>query len=233
VTRRHARRLAGIGGFLLAALTSALPASAAGLSCAQAAAVAEADERLPPGLLLAIGNVESGRIDAMGMRTPWPWTINAGGMGRFFASADEAVSAVQALRAGGMQSIDIGCFQINLFHHPDAFPDLASGFDPLTNALAAARFLVSLHQELGAWEPAIAAYHSRADTLGAPYRDRVLASWHGAPAASGEVTFAGIHVWGPSGEIGFGAWSPSLGSRSVAAGPSRVRLPRVVTVSVR
>jgi hypothetical protein len=145
------RPIAAIGGILMAPLVSLWPAEAAAVSCAQAAAIAETAAFLPPGLLLAIGNVESGRIDASGQRAPWPWTINAGGIGRFFASAEEAILATERLHAGGVESIDVGCFQINLFHHPDAFPDLAHGFDPLANAEAAAKFLTALHEEFGTW----------------------------------------------------------------------------------
>ena len=227
----RARNLA-LAGILLAGLTPMQPVDAETLSCTQAAAAVEASAAIPAGLLLAIGNVESGRTDPVGVRTPWPWTINAGGVGHFFASAEDAVFAVQALRAGGTQSIDIGCFQINLFHHPDAFADLTSGFDPLINAQAAARFLVSLHEELGTWELAIAAYHSRVDTLGAPYRDHVLASWHGT-APAGKSAFPGIHIWGPAGEIGFDAALPSLGPRISLAASPRGQLPRVITISVR
>jgi hypothetical protein len=230
VTER-ARNLA-FAGMLLAGLTPVQPVHAQSLSCTQAAATVEAGSAIPPGLLLAIGNVESGRTDPMGVRSPWPWTINAGGVGHFFASSGDAVFAVQASRAAGVQSIDIGCFQINLFHHPDAFADLASGFDPLINAQAAARFLVSLHEEFGTWELAIAAYHSRLSTLGAPYRDQVLASWHGS-AFAGRSVFAGIHIWGPTGEIGLGAVLPSATTRISVAASSRARLPRVITISVR
>jgi hypothetical protein len=230
VTRRLTRRLMGVGGLLLA--VCARPADAVALSCTEAAAMAEAGAGIPPGLLLAIGNVESGRTDEVGKRSPWPWTINTGGAGRFFATAEEAVLAVETLRAGGVQSIDIGCFQINLFHHPDAFPDLVSSFNPLTNALAAARFLLSLHEEFGAWEPAIAAYHSRVDMLGAPYRDRVLGFWHGTPVA-GRITLAGVHVWGPAGEVGFGAGLSSWTAWPKFAGAPPLRLPHVVTASAR
>lgn len=196
-------RLATIG---LAALLATLAASstrAATLSCAQAAAVAETSARIPARLLLAIGVVETGRTDAAGARAPWPWSIQTGSVGRYFDSAEAAVAAVQSLLAHGVRSIDVGCFQINLFHHSGAFPDLASGFDPLTNATVAAHFLVSLHDEFGAWEPAVAAYHSRTQALGTPYRDMVLASWRGAaPPLPGKVAVVGIRVWGPAGEIG-------------------------------
>jgi hypothetical protein len=242
VSRGVLRRLAGTSGILLATLLLISPADAAALSCAQAAAIAEAGAGLPPGLLLAIGNVESGRVDASGQRSPWPWTINAGGIGHFFETAEQAVLVTQGLRASGVQSIDIGCFQINLFHHPNAFPDLATGFDPLANAQAAARFLVSLHEELGAWEPAIAAYHSRVNTVSAPYRERVLAAWHGHPVPAGielagvhvwGPAFAGIHVWGPGGEISSGGRLSASASRSAPGVASRPQLPRVITAWVR
>jgi hypothetical protein len=222
----HARTLA-LAGVLLAGLTRVQPVAAESLSCTQAAGAAENAAAIPTGLLLAIGNVESGRTGPMGVRTPWPWTINAGGIGHFFASSEDAVLAVQALRAGGAQSIDIGCFQINLLHHPNAFPDLASGFDPLTNARAAAQFLTSLREELGTWELAVAAYHSRVETRGGPYRDQVLASWRGTPL-TGRAVFAGIHIWGPTGEIGFDA-----APRISASASSIARLPHVITISVR
>jgi hypothetical protein len=230
VTVAVSRCLIGFG-ILLACAT---PADALGLSCAQAAAIAEAGSDIPHGLLLAIGNVESGRIDSMKQRSPWPWTINTGGVGRFFETADAAILAVQSLRAGGTQSIDIGCFQINLLHHPNAFPDLATGFDPLANALAAARFLVSLHAEFGAWEPAVAAYHSRSDIEGTPYRERVLAAWHGTPppAAIG-VASARIHIWGPNGELGLPAGQSLPITNAPLAGGWRRRLPHVITVSIR
>jgi hypothetical protein len=216
---------------MLALLGFFWSADAAILSCTEAAAVAETSMSVPPGLLLAIGKVESGRPDTMGNRLPWPWTINIGGVGHFFNTAADAVLTVQNLRASGVQSIDIGCFQINLFHHPNAFSDLASGFDPLTNALAAARFLVSLHAEFGTWDSAIAAYHSRVDTQGAPYRDRVLAAWHAIPLTNG-ITLAGIHVWGPTGEIGLYTQIYSKVLSPMLAGALQSQLPRIVTISV-
>lgn len=227
-------RLARIGLALVLAVLAALPGRAGATSCAQAAAVAEGVAGIPAGLLLAIGLVESGRTDAAGVRAPWPYAIQSGGAGRFLASAEDAVAAVQALQAGGVQSVDVGCFQINLLHHPDAFPNLASGFDPLANAHAAARFLASLRDELGAWEPAVAAYHSRTEALGAPYRDLVWAAWHGtqAPAAAIRAVVS-IRVWGPAGEIVAAAPAPTLVSMMVPMPRAWVRMPRIVTASAR
>ena len=226
-------------GFVLAlamlAVLAGRAAAAAPASCAEAAAAAEAGVGIPKGLLLAIGLVESGRTDAAGKRAPWPYAIQSGGVGRFHTSAEQAVAAVQALQAGGVQSVDVGCFQINLMHHPNAFPNLASGFDPTANAHAAARFLVSLHEELGAWEPAVAAYHSRTDALGAPYRDLVLAAWRGTPPPPAAVrAVAAIRVWGPAGKIDLNASpGPTLVSMSVPMPRTWVRMPRIVTASAR
>ena len=230
-------RLAGIGGIVLLQLAYCPPAGAATLSCADAARIAEAESALPPGLLLAIGQIESGRIDGTGQRSPWPWTINASGLGRFFGTANDAVRAVRELHAAGVRSIDIGCFQISLLYHEKAFTDLVSGFDPLINARAAARFLLSLRDELGDWKPAIAAYHSRTNALGGPYRERVLAAWNGVPwhsvPGSRMVTLASVRVWGPSGpddlEIRTSSWQHVF----MPAGGSRYRLPRVITGSPR
>ena len=139
-----------------------------------------------------------------------------------------------ALQAGGVQSIDVGCFQINLMHHPGAFPDLATGFDPMANAVVAAHFLASLREELGAWEPAVAAYHSRTETLGTPYRDLVLAAWHGTPPPAAVVrAVAGIRVWGPAGEIVPASTGPTLVSMMAPMPRTWVRMPRIVTASAR
>ena len=215
------------------ALLAGFAGRADAMTCAEAAAAAEGAAKLPPGLLLAIGLVESGRTVAPGVRAPWPFAVQSGGVGRFHASAEDAVAAVQAMQAAGVQSVDVGCFQINLFHHPDAFPSLASGFDPLTNATAAARFLLSLRDELGAWEPAVAAYHSRTEALGAPYRDLVLAAWHGTPPPPAAVR-AVIRVWGPAGEISPAASpGPILVSMTAPAPGSWVRMPRLVAAAAR
>ena len=131
---------------------------------------------MPPGLLLAIGVVESGRFDpATGRKAPWPWTIDANGAGQAFAGLADATAAVRTLQERGVASIDVGCFQINLHNHPAAFANLEEAFDPPANAAYAARFLSLLHTRTGSWEAATAAYHSSTPRLGDSYRDTVLA----------------------------------------------------------
>lgn len=183
--------------------------------CEAAAKWAEMEWKLPPGLLIAIGKVESGRRIA-GRSVAWPWTINAGG-GHFFGAKTLAVSRVLELQASGVRSIDVGCFQVNLLHHSAAFPNLEDAFDPRANATYAARFLHSLHRRTGSWDGAIALYHSATPALGEAYRGRVLSRWtsegstvqtsetaaskpvaSGWPAAGGWVAGtagAGVRVW--------------------------------------
>lgn len=149
-----------------------------GQACDVAGAAAERRHEVPEGLLRAIGRVESGRRDpATGQVAAWPWTINAEGRGRAFDSVADALAATEVLRRGGVGSIDVGCFQVNLLHHPGAFATLEEGFDPERNAEYAARLLKSLRGRTGSWEEAVAAYHSATPERGGPYRDRVLAAW--------------------------------------------------------
>lgn len=151
-----------------------------GSLCRQAIHAAEREYRLPPALMQAIGRVESGRTDpATGAVTPWPWTINVGGQGRFFDTKEEAVAAVQVLRARGVKLIDVGCMQVNLHHHPQAFASLEEAFDPVANARYAAQFLTRLYQAQRNWELAAAQYHSSTPELAAAYRLKVLAAWPG------------------------------------------------------
>lgn len=158
---------------------------AQGLLCRSAVAAAERSSGLPPHLLAAISRVESGRRDpATGAVHPWPWSVNAEGQGLFYATKAEAVAAVRAMQANGVRSIDIGCGQINLMHHPDAFPSLEVAFDPQSNAAYAAKFLKELFARTGDWNKTAGMYHSATPGLGDEYRERVLAVWpeekHGA-----------------------------------------------------
>ncbi len=156
----------------------------AGDDAACGAAIVAAERGLPPKLLGAVGVTESGRL-INGRVVAWPWTIDVGGVGQFFASKADAVAAVQALQASGVQSIDVGCMQINLLHHPAAFASLDEAFDPGANALYARRFLLDLFRAAGDWPDAVAAYHSHTPEIAAGYRRRVMAAWPLAAAYGG------------------------------------------------
>lgn len=158
--------------------------------CDWAITDAENAWNLPAHLLGAIAQVESGRPDpATGRLEPWPWTVNADGQGTFYRTKAEAIAAVRALQARGVQSIDVGCLQVNLMFHPHAFASLDAAFDPRTNALYAARFLHTLYDGGRGWLAAIAAYHSQTESIGADYRQRVLALWRN-PAADWHLGLA-------------------------------------------
>ncbi len=152
--------------------------------CGPAIAQANASHHLPAGLLNAMAQVESGRSNGQGGRlTAWPWTIDANGAGYIYPTEQAAERAAAAFQAAGIASLDIGCLQVNLAQHPDAFASLAQAFDPVANADYAAGFLVSLERKFGNWPQAVAAYHSQTPALGGPYVARVFAEWHGhAPA---------------------------------------------------
>ncbi len=189
--------------FFIMLIGAALPGRAAivppntaapGLLCRAAIAAAERAQAIPAQLMAAIGRVESGRKDeASGAWHPWPWTVNAEGQGAYFNTKAEAVAAVRAMQARGTRSIDVGCMQVNLMHHPDAFGSLEQAFDPAANAAYAARFLRQLFGQTGAWPKAVALYHSATPELGGPYAAKVMAAWPDEtrhPATSGALSQA-------------------------------------------
>jgi hypothetical protein len=164
---------------MLLCLLGTTPAAAEpGRLCRAAIQAAERAAGIPAQLLMAIGRVEAGRRDPeTGAFHPWPWTINAEGRGQFFPTKAAAIAAVQQLQGRGVRSIDIGCMQVNLRHHPDAFPNLEAAFDPATNARYAARFLTELNATRNDWARAASAYHSQTPEFAEPYRARVMAAW--------------------------------------------------------
>jgi len=146
--------------------------------CLRYVQIYERSMRIPQGLLTAIAFTESGRELDQGERVPWPWTINVGGLGRYFDSKDEAVAAVRKLLDEGQRSIDVGCMQINLRYHPNAFRDIETAFDPAANVAYGAQYLASLYRLQGSWPKAVERYHSTDDGRRAEYREKVLAFWN-------------------------------------------------------
>jgi len=157
---------------------ASVPAANPWQICADFAARAETEQDLPPHLLAAISKVESGRWDSSrGALSAWPWTVTAGSDGGFFPTKAAAIAEVHALRAQGRRNIDVGCMQINLKHHPEAFTDLEDAFDPAQNVGYAADLLLRLRQEARSWTKAIAFYHSRTPKFNGPYRLKVFRAW--------------------------------------------------------
>jgi hypothetical protein len=186
-----------------------------GAQCRAAIAQAEQAVGIPAQLLASIARVESGRRDPKsGVFAPWPWTANAEGQGFFFESKAEAVAAIRKMRADGVRSIDVGCLQVNLMHHPDAFTTLEAAFDPMQNAAYAAKFLNDLHTQSGDWAKAAALYHSANPEFGEPYQRKVLAAWPDEKRLAGEAPSSGF-AWGS------GAARPAFGVDRTAFAAAR------------
>ncbi len=158
---------------VLAPLGAAEQASAL---CTAAIAAAEGKYATPPGLLGAIARVESGRpIPPTNVTGPWPWAIDADGGAYFFDSKSEAVAWARTAMARGVKYIDVGCMQIDLPQHPQAFRSLEEAFDPMLNTDYGARYLKSLRdgETGGDWTIAVGLYHSHTPDLAMEYRQRV------------------------------------------------------------
>ena len=173
--------------FLLAILVGSLSTEAQVYAYAQGGAwdvcerhtrARERETDVPLNLLTAISLAETGRWnDSRQAISAWPWAINAEGEGYFLPSKAAAIAKVRALRAEGVRSIDVGCMQVNLIHHGDAFDSLEAAFDPRTNVAYAAEFLTRLHDRSGSWSTAAGRYHSSTAKHGVPYRKRVVRLW--------------------------------------------------------
>jgi hypothetical protein len=143
--------------------------------CAMALRQAEQRYHLPPGLLVSIAMAESGRpITSFTDIRPWPWTIDADGTGLFLDSKAAAI-AWMLTQAPHHRYVDVGCMQIDLRYHPNAFTSIGDAFDPAVNADYAARLLIGLYdgEAGGNWDIAVGLYHSHTSLLAAEYRDHV------------------------------------------------------------
>lgn len=129
--------------------------------CRQAIQAEERRSQIPPRLLAAIASVESGRWDKVSrVNVAWPWTVMAEGKGKFYPDQHTAIQAVEKLRQRGVSNIDVGCMQINLGYHPDAFESLHEAFNPEANVAYAAAFLKQLRVQKRSWQRAVRFYHS-------------------------------------------------------------------------
>ena len=158
--------------------------------CVELTQLAERTRRFPKGLLYAIARVESGRSGASGARTtPWPWTVTVAGDGRYYESKQRAVRVVEQLQRDGRSNIDVGCMQVNLYHHGRAFRTLSEALDPVNNVAYATEYLVVLYKRYNNWEEAIKHYHSSDPTKHDHYLLRVKRAWEiaRAPRANNAV----------------------------------------------
>lgn len=157
---------------LAAVLAPSLPAAAATPDlCLRAAEEAARKTGVPLQVLLAVTLTETGR-SRDGALHPWPWALNRGGEGLWFATEEEALAVLSDAVAQGTGNIDVGCFQLNYRWHGAAFASLEEMLDPRANALHAARLLAGHAAEQGDWIAAAGAYHSATPEKAAAYLAR-------------------------------------------------------------
>jgi len=143
--------------------------------CEKQTRIMERQKNIPKDLLKAISLAEAGRWNAKTKANiAWPWTVTYDGKGRFFDSKQEAQAEVEIALTEGVRNIDVGCMQINLKYHPDAFTRLSDAFDPAINTAYAATFLKSIQAKNKNWALATGVYHSSTKEKALKYRRRVF-----------------------------------------------------------
>ena len=146
--------------------------------CARYFQIYEKQNHMPSNLLRAVSVTESGRWSReLNKLVAWPWTINVGGRGYHYNSKKEAINAVLKLKKKGKTSIDIGCMQINLKYHPEAFDNLEQTFEPKFNIEYASSFLKDNYEKTGSWEGAIRRYHNINPKHSNKYIARIYQTW--------------------------------------------------------
>lgn len=119
---------------------------------------------LPPGLLSAVGLVESGLH---------PWTLNLGGEA---VEAPDFASVAKLLRgADGVprRDVAVGCLQIHMRYHLDRFPAPEWALVPGYNVWYGASLLRELKDRYGDWGLAVAHYNGSDPAAQRDYVSRV------------------------------------------------------------
>jgi hypothetical protein len=146
--------------------------------CAMAVDHAEQKHNILGQILRAISLAESGRYDRLRKASfAWPWTVTSGKNSHYLPSLEAAIAKVKEMRAQNIRNIDVGCMQVNLAYHPDAFANLDEAFNPETNVAYAAAHLKKLYIARHSWTLAVGYYHSSTRRLNRSYRRKVMGLW--------------------------------------------------------
>lgn len=133
---------------------------------------------IPHKLLEAVALNETGRYHKnMEETLPWPWSVNFLGKSYYFDSKYEAVYFVKKIISKGIKNIDVGCMQVNLHHHGNAFKNVNDAFDPKQNIAYAASLISNYHLLSNNWLRAVSKYHSHNTEKGHPYAENVAVIW--------------------------------------------------------
>lgn len=130
-------------------------------------------------LLSTIALVETGRYNpdhSLGVN-PWPWTVTSIKGSAYHKSKKEAISKIKSLISEGVKSIDVGCMQINLKFHGEAFSSIEDALDPEKNTAYAASYLKRLYRSTGSWGKAATTYHSGNQDKALKYEEKLISAW--------------------------------------------------------
>lgn len=188
------------------AILTAMIGTARADSCEDYTTTYERTNGIPAGLLTAIAHVESGRADAAGAVRAWPWTVTSPEGDVKHATKWDAITAVQDLRRRGITNIDVGCMQVNLRHHPNAFRNLNVAFDPEANVAYGANYLMQQYRRTGDWRLAAAHYHSTNPEHAGPYAERVENLWRLARADARFYGFDDVRVADAAADNDWATW---------------------------
>ncbi|HSA80003.1 MAG TPA: transglycosylase SLT domain-containing protein [Geminicoccaceae bacterium] len=206
--------------------------------CGALARETERAEGIPPGLVHAVALAESGRwLAERGHSQAWPWTVTAGSESFYLASKQDALRKIRELRAAGRSNIDVGCMQVNLGYHGEAFASLDEALEPASNIAYGARFLKRLRLQTRSWVRATARYHSSDPDRGEAYRNKVYRLWHELrhgpiAAAQPPVRLAGslLSIQRDSSEVEPAARRrvilPMTGAKNTSAAPGAISILR-------
>jgi len=203
VARRLRLACYTLGLGLLMAVTPIIARTSISDVCGPIADQMERAEDIPLGLLHAVALAESGRWQVgEGFSRAWPWTVRSGPDSFYLPSKEAALGKVRELLAAGRSNIDVGCMQINLGYHAEAFASLEAAFDPVTNVAYGARLLKQLREQTRSWAGATGRYHNADRDRGQAYRARVYRLWRdlrrrqseAAPTIT-EASFVGDRLW--------------------------------------
>ncbi|PZX15083.1 hypothetical protein LX81_02672 [Palleronia aestuarii] len=137
---------------LLAALLPQALAAAGEGYCARAALMAGEENGVPREVLMEVAGDSA---------DPSPWRVTVDGRSQSFDARDTALGRAYHVFREGEESFAVGCFRVDFDLHGRHFASLDEMFDPLANARYAARFLALLHDDLGDWDKAVAAWRDR------------------------------------------------------------------------
>jgi hypothetical protein len=138
-----------------------------------------AERSIPEAIFYAVALAESGRnVESQAGRRPWPWTLNVGGKGYYYATRLEAWQALRDWLAQGKRSIDIGLMQVNWRYHQSRLGDPWQALDPYHNLRVGAEILQGCYANRQDWWDSVGCYHAPANPVRATrYRRRVEVQW--------------------------------------------------------